>query len=69
MIPSAPFTPVGVSDQCNSGILGLSRQSSILIEHWLIVTPTGIKGEVGIIFDIDYTWPNCQIFPETIKVN
>jgi hypothetical protein len=52
MIPTAPFTPVGVSDQLNSGILELSRQSSILIGHWLIVTPSGVKGAVGIIFDI-----------------
>ena len=31
----------------------LSRQSSILIGHWLIVTPTGVKGAVGIIFDLN----------------
>ena len=35
MIPSAPLTPVGVNDQWNSGIIELSRQSSILIGHWL----------------------------------
>ena len=35
ILPTAPFTPVGVSDQWNSGILELSRQSSILIGHWL----------------------------------
>jgi hypothetical protein len=52
MIPTAPFTPVGVSNQWNSGILELSRQSSILIGHWLIVTLTVVKGAVGIIFDI-----------------
>ena len=53
MIPTAPFTTVGVSDQWNSGILELSRQSSNLIGHWLIVTPTGVKGAVKRIYDIE----------------
>ena len=35
ILPTAPYTPVRISDQWNSGILELTRQSSILIGHWL----------------------------------
>jgi hypothetical protein len=52
MIPTAPFTPVGVTmSQCPIKILDCRLNSRILLFHWSL-TPTGVKGTVGIIFDI-----------------
>ena len=52
MIPTAPFTPVGVTmSQCPIIILDCRLNSRIPLFHWLL-TPTGVIGAVGIIFDI-----------------
>jgi hypothetical protein len=60
MIPTAPFTPVGVtmtqslsaSVQSEYSIADLIN-SIIPLFHWSL-TPTGVKSAVGIIFDIVY---------------
>jgi hypothetical protein len=52
MIPTAPFTPVGVTmSQCPIRIRDCRLNSRIPLFHWSL-TPTGVKGAVGIIFDI-----------------
>jgi hypothetical protein len=54
MIPTAPFTPVGVTmSQCPTRILDCRLNSIIPLFHWSL-TPTGVKGAVGLIFDIVY---------------
>jgi hypothetical protein len=53
MIPTAPFTPVGVNmSQCPIRIFDCGLNSRIPLFHWSL-TPTGVKSAVGIICDID----------------
>ena len=52
MIPTAPFTPVGVNmSQCPIRIIDCRLNSRVPLFHWSL-TPTGVKGAVRIIFDI-----------------
>ena len=54
MVPTAPFTPVGVTmSQFPIRILDFRLNSRIPLFHWSL-TPTGVKGAVEIIFDIIY---------------
>ena len=54
MIPTAPFTPVGVTmSQCPIRIRDCRLNSRIPLFYWSL-TPTGVKGAVGIILDISY---------------
>ena len=53
MIPTAPFTPVGVTmSQCPIRILDCRLNSRIPLFHWSL-TPTGVKDAVGRIFDMN----------------
>ena len=63
MIPTAPFTPVGVTmSQCPIRILDCRLNSRIPLFHRSL-TPTGVKGAVGIIF-----YASSQIMGSQIMV-
>ena len=63
MIPTAPFTlRFIIMSQCPIRILDCRLSSRIPLFHWSL-TPTGVKGAVGIIFDID------ELCSENLKYN
>ena len=60
MIPTAPFTPrVITMSQCPIRILDCRLNSRIPLFHWSLSQMRGVKGAVGIIFDISITMPEC----------